>query len=246
MESGKTAVGGRFETTRWTVVCAAQDLEGTSRTQALETLCSAYWYPLYAYVRRRGYPAAEAEDLTQEFFRRLIEKDYLKAADQQKGRFRTFLLVAMKRFLANEWHRAHAKKRGGGIQFVPIDTGWAEQMYHHEPVDNTTPESLYERRWALLVLDRALTAVREDMEQTGKGQLFAALKDALVGSRAGPSYAAVGEAFGMSEGAVKTTVCRLKKRFRRHFRAIIADTVETDADVDEEINHLRSVLADPP
>ncbi len=185
----------------------------------------------------------EAEDLTQEFFRRLLEKDYLKAADQHKGKFRTFLLVALKRFLANEWHRAHAKKRGGEYRFVPIDTGWAEQMYHHEPVDHTTPESLFERRWALLVLDRALTAVREDMERSGKGPLFEALKDALIGSPSPKSYAQVGEAFGLSEGAVKATVHRLRARFRKHLRAIIADTVHSEEEIDEEIQHLCAVLS---
>ena len=242
-EQGKTSKGGRFETTRWTWVCAAQGAEEPSRASALEELCRTYWYPLYAYVRRRGKSAAEAEDLTQEFFRRLLEKDYLKAADQDKGKFRTFLLVAMKRFLANEWHRARAQKRGGEYAFVPIDTGWAEEMYHHEPVDRVTPESLYERRWALLMLERALGAVREDMERSGKGPLFESLKDALTGNPTEQSYAEVAEEFGLSEGAVKATVHRLRGRFRKHLREIIADTVRDDEDVEDEIQHLFSVFS---
>lgn len=242
-EQGNPAKGGRFDTTRWTWVCAAQETNGPSRAAALEELCRAYWYPLYAYVRRRGNSAEEAEDLTQEFFRRLIEKDYLKAADQHKGKFRTFLLVAMKRFAANEWHRARAQKRGGEYMFVPIDAGWAEDMYHHEPVENVTPESLYERRWALLILERTLNAVREDMERAGKGALFEALKDALASSPKEHTYAEVAEQFGLSEGAVKATVHRLRGRFRKHLRAIIADTVRDDEDVEDEIQHLFSVFS---
>jgi RNA polymerase sigma-70 factor (ECF subfamily) len=224
-------------------VCAAQESGEEARAAALETLCGAYWYPLYAYVRRRGYPASESEDLTQEFFRRLLEKDYLKAADQEKGKFRTFLLVAMQRFLANEWHRAHAAKRGGGCTFVPIDADRAEAMYHHEPADQTTPESLYERRWGLLVLERALAAVRQDMEQCGKAALFEALKDALTGSPTGRTYEQIGAEFGLSEGAVKATMHRLRARFRAHIREVIAETVRNTEDVDEEIRHLFSVFS---
>ena len=233
----------RFVTTRWTLVCAARDGEAPSSAAALEDLCRTDWYPLYAYARRRGYSAPEAEDLTQEFFRRLIEKHYLKAADHEKGKFRTFLLVAMKRFLAKEWHRSQARKRGGGQAHFSIDAAWAEEMYHLEPVDRVTPESLYERRWALLVLERALAAVRHDMEQAGRGDLFEALKDALTGNRTTQSYAEIGSAFQLSEGAVKATVHRLRKRFRKHLHEVIADTVREDEDVEEEIRLLFSVFA---
>ncbi len=236
-------MGHRFHTTKWTLVCAAQQTDVASRTSALEALCRAYWYPLYAYVRRRGHSPAEAEDLTQEFFRHLLAKDSLRSADQHKGKFRTFLLVSMKRFLVTEWRRAHAQKRGGEYAFVPIDSGWAEASYHHEPVDNVTPDALYERRWALLILERALTAVRLDMEQSDKGRLFEALKDALLSNPTERSYAEVGHEFGLSEGGVKSAVHRLRKRFRDHLTRIIAETVHTEEDIDEEIQHLFSVFS---
>lgn len=242
-EDGKTARGRRFHTTQWTVVCAAQQATEASRTAALEALCRAYWYPLYAYVRRRGYSAAEAEDLTQEFFCHLLAKNSLKSANQHRGKFRTFLLVSMKRFLITEWRHAHTQKRGGNYRFVPIDTGWAEASYHHEPVDHVTPDALYERRWALLIVERALTAVRRDMEQSGKSRLFNALKDALLGNPTEQSYAAVAGEFALSEGAVKSTVHRLRKRFRAHLIRIIADTVHSDEDIDEEIQHLIAVFS---
>ena len=202
-----------------------------------------YWYPLYAYVRRRGTRAEEAKDLTQEFFHRLLAKDYLRAADREKGKFRTFLLVAMKRFLANEWHRSIAQKRHPGQPFVPIDQGWAEEAYHHEPADEITPEKLYERRWAMLLLERAMEDVRKEMKKLGKMPLFDALKHSLGGDSSSASYAVIATTFNMTEGAVKAAAHRMRKRFRGHLHAAIAETVTSPEEVEDEIRHLFSVFS---
>ena len=166
-------VGGRppvFVTTHWSVVLSARRKDSPQSAAALETLCRTYWYPLYAYVRRQGHSPPDAQDLTQEFFARLLQKDYLKAAAQEKGRFRTFLIVALKRFLANEWDRARAQKRGGGQALLSLDTELAEQRYRIEPVEGSTAEKVFERRWALTLLDRTMTRLREEFGAAGKSR----------------------------------------------------------------------------
>jgi RNA polymerase sigma-70 factor (ECF subfamily) len=211
---------------------------------ALGELCRAYWYPLYAYVRRTGCPSAEAEDLTQEFFARLLSKGWLGDVDRAKGRFRNFLLAAMKHFLANEWRRGAAQKRGGGAPSIPLDALAAEERYAHEPADASTPETIYQRRWALTVLDQVLGQLRAEMEDAGKGEQFAVLKDLLAPDAGNVSYAAAGERLAMSEDAVKVAVYRLRKRYRDLLRSRIAATVESNAEIDEEIRDLFRVFAE--
>jgi RNA polymerase sigma factor (sigma-70 family) len=225
------------------VVLSARKNDSPQSAAALETLCRTYWYPLYAYVRRQGHIPPDAQDLTQEFFARLLEKDYLKAAAQEKGRFRTFLIVALKRFLANEWDRVRAQKRGGGQPLLSLDTELAEQRYRIESVEGSTAERLFERRWALTLLDRTMKQLREEFAAAGKVGEFDVLKACLTAERGEISYAEVAAALGLSEGAARVTVHRLRKRFREVFRAEIAHTVASPEEIEEEVRYLMSVLA---
>jgi RNA polymerase sigma-70 factor (ECF subfamily) len=237
-----------FMTTHWSVVLAAVgDRASPSAAGALSTLCATYWYPLYAFVRRQGHPPDEAEDLTQAFFERVLEKGYLDAVvGPEKGKFRTFLLVCLKRFLANEWDRARALKRGGGRAHLPIgpsDLDDAEGRYALEPSHELTPEKLYERRWALTVLQQTLLRLEQEMRQAGKGRLFDALKQYLVAEHNAPSYAETGGPLGMTEGAVKVAVHRLRERYRNALREEIAATLDDPTKVDEEVRDLFAALA---
>lgn len=241
-ESAATPPGSarEFHTTRWSVVLAAGG--DASRAQpALTTLCRAYWYPLYAFVRRQGVAPHDAQDLTQEFFARLLEKEWLASVQRERGRFRSWLLAAMKHFLANEWDKSRAKKRGGGIAFVSIDEMSAESRYAHEPADTTTAETLYDRRWALTLLDRVLARLREEFVAAGKLAHFEALKGALTGDRT--PYSEIATALGTTEGAVKVAVHRLRERYRDIIRAEIAETVSTPAEVEDEMRHLLAALS---
>jgi len=225
-------------------VVLAADASDTPRAQAaLARLCQTYWYPLYAYVRRRGHGAADAQDLTQEFFARLLEQNWLAQADRQRGRFRTFLLSAMSHFLANQWHKDHTQKRGGFAQFVSLDIGTAETRYAHEPLDPHTPEEAYERRWVLALLDHVLERLREEHASQNKTQLFEALKPCLVGDRQGQPYAALALQLQLSEAALKVTVHRLRRRYRQLLRDEIAHTVASPNEVEEELRYLFVVLA---
>jgi len=218
----------------------------TPKSQAaLEKLCQAYWYPLYAYVRRRGHPAQDAQDLTQAFFARLLERNWVGDADRERGRFRTFLLTAMSRFLADEWDKVRAQKRGGGIAHLPVQLDTAETRYGHEPVDNCTPEQCYERRWALALLDTVLQGLRAEYEREGNGELFATLNSSLIGGRESQPYVQLAAKLGMNEGAVKVAVHRLRKRYRQLLRAEIAETMVGTENLDEELRHLVAVLARP-
>ena len=210
---------------------------------ALEKLCQTYWYPLYAYVRRRGQSPEDAQDSTQAFFARLLERNWVGQADQQKGRFRSFLLSAMNHFLADEWDKARAQKRGGGLAPIPLQFDVAETRYSHEPADNVTPEHSYERRWALTLLDEVLRRLRSEYEQDGRGELFAALHPCLVGDRSSQPYAELAVKLGISEGTVKSAVHRLRQRYRQLLRDEIAQTVVEPGEVDEELKHLFAVLA---
>jgi RNA polymerase sigma factor (sigma-70 family) len=230
----------QFRDTRWSVVLAAQTGDDADAQAALAELCSAYWYPLYAFVRRSGYSPEEAEDLTQEFFARLLAKDWLAGVDRAKGRFRAFLLAAMKHFLANEWHRSQTLKRGGNTIAVPLD---AEERYACEPADKLTPETLYQRRWALTVIEQVFATLRAEMEQAGKRELFETIKDLLSPDPQNLPYADVGVRLGLSEDAVKMTVYRLRKRYRDLLRAHVAATVGTSAEVDSEIRDLFRVFS---
>jgi RNA polymerase sigma-70 factor (ECF subfamily) len=233
-----------FVTTHWSVVLSARQKDSPQSAAALEALCRTYWYPLYAYVRRQGHPPPDAQDLTQEFFARLLEKDYLKAAAREKGRFRTFLIVALKRFLANEWDRARAQKRGGGQALLSLDAEQAEQRYSIEPVEGSTAERIFDRRWALTLLDRTMVRLREEFSGAGKGEDFDHLKGCLTADRGEISYAEIGKALGSTEATARVAVHRLRKRFREIFREEIAHTVSGPAEIEEEVRYLMGVLAE--
>jgi len=243
-DPGSPAGSLRFATTRWSIVVAAGAGEDTAGRAALESLCRAYWYPLYAFERRGGTPAADAQDLVQGFFAELLEKDYLRQADRERGRFRTFLLAAFRHFASKEREKARALKRGGGRKALPLDFEDGENRYLREPADERTPERIYERRWALTLLDETLDRLRREHDVAGRADLFEALRGTLgAGGASGEPYAALGKRLGMSEGAVKVAVHRLRKRYREVLRALISETVAEPADVDDEIRHLLDALA---
>ena len=232
-----------FVTTHWSVVLSARQKDSPETAAALETLCRTYWYPLYAYVRRQGHSPPDAQDLTQGFFARLLQRDYLKAAAREKGRFRTFLIVALKRFMANEWDRARAQKRGGSQPPLSLDTELAEERYRIEPADNATADGIFERRWALTLLDRTMTRLREQFTGAGNAKEFERLKACLTAERGDISYGEIAGALGLNEGAVRVAVHRLRKRFREIFREEIAHTVSSADEIEEEVRYLMGVLA---
>jgi RNA polymerase sigma-70 factor (ECF subfamily) len=226
------------------VVLSARDKQSPQSDQALEDLCRTYWCPLYAYVRRQGRSPHDAEDLTQGFFARLLQKDYLRSVAREKGRFRTFLLVALKRFLADEWDHARAQKRGGGTGCISLEAEAAERRYRFEPVEPLTPERVYERHWALTLLDVTLARVRREFDAAGKAEEFERLKVFLTSARGAAPYAKVASELGLSEGALRVAVHRLRRRFRDLFREEIAHTVADPAEIEEEVRHLMAVLSE--
>ena len=232
-----------FVTTHWSVVIRAAHSDTTRAKTALAKLCEIYWYPLYAYVRRRGYSREDAQDLTQEFFARLLERNWVGAADREKGRFRSFLLTAIKRFLADEWDKARAQKRGGGATLLPLEFGTAETKLSREPADEVTPEHTFERRWVLTLLDEVVKRLRAKYENEGNGGLFAELHPCLVGDRTTLPYADLAGKLSLTESAVKSAVHRLRQRYRKLLREEIAQTVGSEQDVEDELRHLFTVLA---
>ncbi len=222
-------------------------LAGSSDTtrarDALAALCQGYWYPLYAYVRRRGYSPHDAEDLTQEFFARFLEHHWVSSANREKGRFRTFLLSAMTHFLADEWDKARAQKRGGGAPLLPLQFETAETRYIREPADNATPKQHFEKRWAMTLLEQVLNRLGKEYAEDGKAELFAALNPCLVGERSTQPYEVLGRELGISESAVKSAVHRLRQRYRQLIREEIAHTVAGPEEVEEELRYLVAVLA---
>ena len=233
---------GQFATTRWSLVLAAGQRASPEGAAALATLCGQYWYPLYAFARRRTGAVEEARDLTQEFFARLLEKDTLARAQPERGRFRAFLLTAFKNFLANEGARARAQKRGGGRAVLPLDFAWGDARYCREPADPWTAERLYDRQWTLLLLEQIFARLRARYEGQGKGRLFEQLKPFLTGDPAGTPYTAAGAALGMTEGAVKVAVHRLRKAYRELLQGAVAATVADPSDVRAEIMELFRCL----
>lgn len=230
----------QFPTTRWTLVVAAGDPHRKEAGSALAALCETYWYPLYAYLRRRGYAANEAQDLTQDFFIRVLEGRYLNRADPEKGRFRSFLLTSLKFFIADEGDRQRAHKRGGGA-LVSLEFLAGEDRYQREPAHGETPERIFERRWALAVLDRVVERLRNEFVQHGRPEHFERLKVFLLGQSDAP-YAALAREMNTSEGALKVAIHRLRKRYRELFRQEIADTVADPAEVESELRFLAAVL----
>jgi RNA polymerase sigma factor (sigma-70 family) len=231
----------RFETTQWSLVLRAGG-ESSEARHALNTLCTKYWYPLYAYVRRQGHEAEDARDLTQAFFARLLERQDVQHARRERGRFRSYLLASMKHFLLNDAERRRALKRGGPMfQSLPIDA--AESRYRGEPIDTCTPEIAFDRRWACSLLDCVLNRLRAEWIDAGRGAEFERLKVCLTGDSADGGYRALARELGMSEGAVKVAAHRLRRSYRRLLRAEIAETVLTEDAVEQEIQHLFRALA---
>ena len=230
----------QFPTTCWSLVSAAGNAHSREAQSALVSLCERYWYPLYAYLRRRGHPSDQAQELTQEFFVRVLEGRYLDRADPEKGRFRSFLLTSLKFFVADGGDRHRARKRGGGM-VVAIECSSGEERYQREPAHDQTPERIYERRWALSLVDRVVERLREEFVQRGHPEHFERLKVFLLGYSDAP-YAALAREMNTSEGALKVAVHRLRKRYRELFRQEIADTVADPADVEDELRFLALVL----
>jgi RNA polymerase sigma factor (sigma-70 family) len=232
-----------FPPTRWSVVLAAKQPESPESAVALETLCRSYWYPLYAFVRRRGCAPHDAEDLVQEFFRRLLEKRWLAPVAPEKGRLRTFLIVAMKRLMAQEWRRASAQRRGSGQPPLPLDTQSAESRYAIEETAQFAEEAVFDREWALTVIDLSLNRLREEFAAAGNPDRFEALKGCLTAARGTIDYASVAERLGTDEVTARVAVHRFRKRFREVFRNQILQTLPDGSDLDAEIRHLAAALA---
>lgn len=231
-----------FATTRWSLVVAAAKSPSPQARTALEELCGSYWYAVYAFIRRRGQQVDDARDLTQEFFTRLLEKGYLEAADRERGRFRTFLLTAVSHFLSNERERAYAQKRGGGAVTLSLDFERGEERYQHEPADEWTAEKIFDRRWALTLLDQAVAVLKQDYAASGKVALFDELKVFLTGDSGIPAYEESAAKLDMSPGAIKVAVHRLRQKYRQSLRQLIAQTVAVEEDIESELHILLSAL----
>lgn len=237
--------GMSFHTTHWTAVLVAGHDSVPGSKEALEDLCRAYWYPLYAYVRRKGHSEADAKDLTQQFFARLLHGGRLALADPARGRFRTFLLTALNHFLINEWIKTGRDKRGGAIEFVPLHTDDPENLYSAEPADARTPETLYDQHWAAAVMKQALDRLAAEYRDD-RARLFEALKPFVWGEKAGASYAEIATALGLNEGAVRVAVHRLRRTYREFLRDEIAQTVATPEEVEQELRYLIEIVARHP
>ena len=235
----------QFTTTHWSVILTARTTGSPDAAAAMEKLCQAYWYPLYAYVRRRGHEPEDARDLTQSYFLRLLENDYVAQADPAKGKFRSFLLVTLNHFLSDARERERAIKRGGGRTIVSLDAMDAEERFRCEPRDSTTPERLFERRWAMTLLDRAARRVREEFVEAGKEDVFNVLQVFQPGEQTALSYAEAAARLGLGEAAVKTLIHRLRRRHRELVREEVAQTVSSTQEVEEELRQMIAVLSEP-
>jgi len=232
-----------FATTHWSVVLrAGQGEQVEDTTAALGRLYQTYWYPLYAYVRRQGHDPQTAEDLVQEVFLALLDKNQLASVGPEKGRFRSYLLAAVNHLLANEWHKRHRQKRGGGQALVALDALAAEERYRLEPADDRAPDRLFERRWALALLDAVFARLRAEWQEAGKGPTFESLGVFLSGDSESPGYASVGAELGWSEGATRVAVHRLRQQYRDLLREEIAQTIANPAEAEDELRHLLAVL----
>jgi RNA polymerase sigma-70 factor (ECF subfamily) len=225
------------------VVLSAADTSAPGAQAALESLCRTYWYPLYTYVRRQGHSPENAEDLTQEFFARFLQRKSFQQADRERGRFRSFLLSSLKHFLVNEWERANTQKRGGGKTVLPVDTVAAENLYSQEQSHELSADRIYERAWALAMLTRVRDRLQRDYVSEGKAERFARLEEFLPGQKGELTYAEAARLLGVAEGTVKSDVNRLKKRYRDLLRAEIAHTVSSPDEINDELRHLITVLS---
>jgi DNA-directed RNA polymerase specialized sigma24 family protein len=235
--------GDVFATTHWTVVLAAGNRGSRHADVALEELCRTYWYPLYVYVRRQTPTREDAEDLTQAFFARFLEKNYLEGLQSEKGKFRAFLLIALKHFLANEWDRARCQKRGGGVANLSLDLRDADTRYQINPADNLSPDKLYDRAWAVTLLEQVVTRLRDESIADGKGSVFEQLKPFLMVGKSAIPYGDAAAALGLNEGAVRVAVHRLRRRYRELLREQIRQTLSDPAQIDEEMRALFSAFA---
>jgi RNA polymerase sigma factor (sigma-70 family) len=233
----------RFATTRWSLVLTAAGGESSRSRQALGELCEAYWYPLYAFIRRRGHTPEQAADLTQGYLLRVLEKGYLKQVTPEAGKFRSFLFASVQHYLSNQHDRERAVKRGGGRTPLSLDADAAEGRYRIEPADGLTPERLFERRWALEVLQRAMARLREEAVRTGDARRFEKLKTYVTGEDSAPAYREAAAELGMTETAVAVAVHRMRKQFGQRLRNEIAETVADPREIDEEIRHLLAALS---
>jgi DNA-directed RNA polymerase specialized sigma24 family protein len=231
-----------FPHTRWSVVLAATQQSAPEADAALETICRAYWYPLYAFVRRSGQSPPDAQDLTQEFFRQLLEKRWLAAADRDKGRLRTFLVTALKHFMAKEWRRASTDKRGGGQTHVPMDTAFAESRYVAESATQLPAEAVFDQQWALTLLDLTVQRLETEFGAAGRAGEFVILKSCLATAHQAIDYGDLAARLNRSEGAIRVAVHRLRKRFRELYREEIAQTLPDGADLDAELRYLAEIL----
>lgn len=233
---------GRFPTTRWSRVISAGDADAPLAKESLAELCGAYWYPLYAYIRRRGHDPEKAKDLTQDFFARALERGLLAEADPARGRFRSFLLAVCNDFLANRRDRESALKRGGGRTFFSLDAADAEGRYANEPADGLTPERIFDRSWALTLLARVLDQLGREYDEAGKASTFEALRGTLAGDTEASPYSAVAARLGTTEGAARVAAHRLRRRYGELLRQEIAATLADPAGVDDEIRDLFAAL----
>jgi RNA polymerase sigma factor (sigma-70 family) len=233
----------QFATTHWSIVARAGRPDTSEARAALAELCRTYWFPLYAHVRRRGRSAHDAQDLTQEFFARLLDGRIIARADPARGRFRTFILTALDHFLADEWDKAHTLKRGGATEVVSLDLATAEQRFELEAAPDTAPDRAFDRQWALALLDAVLARLEAEYRGAGKAALFDALRETLAGAREAQPYAELAARLGLSEGAVRVAVHRLRQRYRAHLQAEIANTVAAPDEVSDEMRHLLRVLS---
>ncbi len=236
--SASTAPGDIFATTQWTVVLAAGNRATPQSDLALEELCRAYWFPLYAYVRRRGYTREDAEDLTQAFFARFLARNYLEGLSAERGRFRAFLLVSLKHFLANEWDKSQRQKRGGKITHLSLDWQTADTQFQVAATHEPTPDRAFDREWAVALLAKVIERLQAEGEAEGKGKQFEQLKVFLTVGKGELSHAEAAQKLGMNETAVRVAVHRLRKRYRQLLRDEIAQTLADAADVDEEMRAL--------
>lgn len=242
-DSSPAAPRDIFVTTRWTVVLQAGRKSSPHSDRALADLCQQYWYPLYAYVRRRCQSREDAEDLTQAFFAKFLEKNYLEGLSAERGKFRAFLLAALKHFLANEWDKASRQKRGGGVQHLSLDWQQADERFHFEPPDHATPDRLFDREWALALLEQVIQRLQAECVAEGRAELFAQARGYLMVGEAAIPYAEAATKLDLDEGAVRVAVHRLRKRYRELLRDEIAQTLTDPAAVAEELKSLRAALA---
>jgi DNA-directed RNA polymerase specialized sigma24 family protein len=243
-DSEPQAHGGVFATTHWSVVLAAMDTASPEARGALETLCRLYWLPIYAYIRRKGYSPEEAQDLTQEFFTRLLASNGLRNVGPAKGKFRSFLLASVNHLLCDEWDRASRQKRGGGQRVISFDAQTAERRYRLEPADQRTPERIFDRRWATALVEEALRRLEAEYASGGKAEVFSTLKDSLTLMKEEWDYGAAAQRLKLTEGAARIAVHRLRRRFGELFRAAVANTLSDPGELDAEIRYLLAALSD--